>query len=185
MTAPGWRPLQKPPRQNILTADASPFTRFARVHALSSIGDGLVTIALAGSIFFSVDPSAARNKVALYLFLTIAPFAVVTPLIGPAVDRARGGRRTMVLATTLGRAVVLARNDGVFSRLNEASGVGCFLSGAGQSDGGVRAETHFAAPTSQGKAIDPTLRARWTYLKVKATSVAEITRRALLFDCGR
>lgn len=106
VTAPGWRPLQKPPRQNLLTADASPFTRFARVHALSSVADGLVTIALAGSIFFSVDPSAARNKVALYLFLTIAPFAVVTPLIGPAVDRARGGRRTMVLASTFGRAVI-------------------------------------------------------------------------------
>ena len=106
VTAPGWRPLQKPPRQNLLTADATPFTRFARVHTLSSVGDGLVTIALAGSIFFSVDPSAARNKVALYLFLTIAPFAVVTPLIGPAVDRARGGRRTMVLAATFGRAVV-------------------------------------------------------------------------------
>ena len=85
---------------------ATPFTRFARVHTLSAIGDGLVTIALAGSIFFSVDPSAARQKVALYLFLTIAPFAVVTPLIGPAVDRARGGRRTMVLASTFGRAAI-------------------------------------------------------------------------------
>lgn len=106
VTAPGWRPLQKPPRQNVFIADATPFTRFARVHALSSFADGLVTIALAGSIFFSVDPSAARNKVALYLFLTIAPFAVVTPLIGPAVDRARGGRRAMVLATTFGRAMV-------------------------------------------------------------------------------
>lgn len=89
-----------------MTITATPFTRFARVHSLSSIGDGLITIALAGSIFFSVDPSAAREKVALYLFLTIAPFAVVTPLIGPAVDRARGGRRTMVLASTFGRAVV-------------------------------------------------------------------------------
>ena len=107
VTAPGWRPLAKPSRgTTTVTVAATPFTRFARVHTLSSIGDGLVTIALAGSIFFSVDPSAAREKVALYLFLTIAPFAVVTPLIGPAVDRARGGRRTMVLASTFGRAVV-------------------------------------------------------------------------------
>ncbi len=85
---------------------ATPFTRFARVHTMSTFADGLVTMALAGSIFFSVDPSAAREKVALYLFLTIAPFAVVTPLIGPAVDRARGGRRSMVLFSTFGRAVV-------------------------------------------------------------------------------
>jgi hypothetical protein len=89
-----------------VTVVATPFTRFARVHTLSTFADGLVTIALAGSIFFSVDPSAAREKVALYLFLTIAPFAVVTPLIGPAVDRARGGRRSMVLLATFGRAGV-------------------------------------------------------------------------------
>jgi hypothetical protein len=107
VTDTGWRPLAKPTRGKApVTVVATPFTRFARVHTLSSLGDGLVTIALAGSIFFSVDPSAAREKVALYLFLTIAPFAVVTPLIGPAVDRARGGRRTMVLASTFGRAVV-------------------------------------------------------------------------------
>ena len=107
VTAPGWRPLQKPAgRGQPVAVLATPFQRFARVHTLSSIGDGLVTIALAGSIFFSVDPSAAREKVALYLFLTIAPFAVVTPLIGPAVDRARGGRRTMVVISTFGRAVV-------------------------------------------------------------------------------
>ena len=107
VTAPGWRPLQKPARRGQPVAVlATPFARFARVHTLSAIGDGLVTIALAGSIFFSVDPSAAREKVALYLFLTIAPFAVVTPLIGPAVDRARGGRRTMVVIAAFGRAAV-------------------------------------------------------------------------------
>ncbi len=107
VTAPGWRPLAKPSRGGTaVTITATPFTRFARVHTLSSIGDGLITVALAGSIFFSVDPSAAREKVAVYLLITIAPFAVVTPLIGPAVDRARGGRRTMVLASTFGRAVV-------------------------------------------------------------------------------
>ena len=107
VTNTGWRPLEKPTRAKApVSIVATPFTRFARVHTLSSVGDGLVTIALGGSIFFSVDPSAAREKVALYLFLTIAPFAVVTPLIGPAVDRARGGRRTMVLASTFGRAVI-------------------------------------------------------------------------------
>ncbi len=108
MTASGWRPIEKPRRGASPSPGvvATPFTRFARVHTLSAFADGLVTVALAGSIFFSVDPNAAREKVALYLFLTIAPFAVVTPLIGPAVDRARGGRRSMVLLSTFGRAVV-------------------------------------------------------------------------------
>ena len=35
--------------------------------------DAMVAVALAGSIFFSIDPSAARWRVALYLVLTIAP----------------------------------------------------------------------------------------------------------------
>jgi Transmembrane secretion effector len=58
-----------------------------------------VTVSLAGSLFFSIPTGAARGKVALYLALTMAPFAVVSPLIGPAIDRIRGGRRLMVLIT--------------------------------------------------------------------------------------
>ena len=84
----------------------SPFAQMARTHGMSSMCDAMVAVALAGSIFFSIDPSAARWRVALYLVLTIAPFAVVTPLIGPAVDRIRGGRRLMIVLTVLGRAVL-------------------------------------------------------------------------------
>ena len=84
----------------------SPFAQMARTHGMSSMCDAMVAVALAGSIFFSIDPAAARWRVALYLVLTIAPFAVVTPLIGPAVDRIRGGRRLMIVLTVLGRAVL-------------------------------------------------------------------------------
>lgn len=66
----------------------------------------MITIALAGSLFFSIDPSAARFRVTLYLVLTMAPFAVVGPLIGPALDRFRGGRRPMIFAINGGRAFV-------------------------------------------------------------------------------
>ncbi len=106
---PGWRTLQKPPRYDVPTDGAfvlSPFTRLARVHTLTTLADGFVAVALAGSVFFSVSPDDARGRVALYLLLTIAPFAVVTPLIGPAVDRARGGRRTMIIATNAARVVL-------------------------------------------------------------------------------
>ena len=65
----------------------------------------MVTVALAGSLFFSIDPSAARLRVTLYLLLTMAPFAVVGPLIGPALDRFRGGRRPMIFAINAGRAL--------------------------------------------------------------------------------
>lgn len=80
--------------------------RLARTHVLSAAGDTLVTIALAGSLFFQVSPDSARSRVALYLALTAAPFAVVGPLIGPMIDRAKGGRRTMMLVATISRAIL-------------------------------------------------------------------------------
>lgn len=87
-------------------APVGPFVRLARVHAAATATDAVVAAALAGSIFFSISPDAARWRVALYLGLTMAPFAVVTPLIGPAIDRIPGGRRAMIFVTTLGRCVV-------------------------------------------------------------------------------
>lgn len=87
-------------------APLGPFARLARVQLVSAAGDALFTIALAGSLFFNLDPDAARPKVALYLILTIAPFAIVGPLIGPLIDRLRGGRRAMVIVSGMGRAVL-------------------------------------------------------------------------------
>jgi len=55
---------------------ASPFTRLARTHALSTAADAMVATALAGTIFFEGVSSQARQKVFLYLLLTVAPFAV-------------------------------------------------------------------------------------------------------------
>jgi MFS family permease len=93
MPAGGWQPLSRG------TGATPPFARLARAHALSSAGDALVAIGLAGSLFFSISPDAARARVALYLVLTMAPFAVVAPFLGPIIDRQRGGRRRMVLAS--------------------------------------------------------------------------------------
>ena len=84
----------------------TPFARLGRTHAFGTMSDAMIAVALAGSVFFSVDPSAARWRVALYLVLTIAPFAVVTPLIGPLIDRIPGGRRRMILFTIIGRGVL-------------------------------------------------------------------------------
>ena len=84
----------------------SPFQRLARVHAAATATDAVIAVALAGSIFFSISPDAARDRLALYLALTMAPFAVVTPLIGPVIDRMPGGRRAMILVTNLGRLIV-------------------------------------------------------------------------------
>jgi hypothetical protein len=84
---------------------ASPFNRLALTHVLSMAGDALVTLALAGSLFFNISPHAARGRVALSLILTMAPFAIVAPFLGPAIDRTRGGRRLMVLLTAWARAL--------------------------------------------------------------------------------
>ena len=80
-------------------------------------GDALVTTALAGSLFFDISPTAARGRVALSLVLTIAPFAVVAPLLGPAIDRVRGGRRLMVSLAGGGRAVTAWYMSGVLNGL--------------------------------------------------------------------
>ncbi|HMD46069.1 MAG TPA: hypothetical protein VKG43_07910 [Acidimicrobiales bacterium] len=83
-----------------------PFGRLALVQVLMLAGDTLVTISLAGSLFFSISPGAAKTKVLLYLLLTLAPFAIVSPLLGPLIDRSRNARRAMVIFSALGRAVL-------------------------------------------------------------------------------
>jgi hypothetical protein len=84
----------------------TPFTRLARTHALMAAGDGVIAVALAGSLFFDISPEAARSKVALYLLFTMLPFTIVAPLIGPALDRIPGGRRVIVVTCAAGKAVV-------------------------------------------------------------------------------
>jgi hypothetical protein len=75
------------------------FGRLALVHVVMMAGDTLVTISLAGSLFFSVSPTEAKGRVLAYLLLTIAPFAVVSPLLGPLIDRSVAGRRALVAAS--------------------------------------------------------------------------------------
>jgi Major Facilitator Superfamily len=69
-------------------------------------GDVAMVVSLAGSLFFSITPDAARSKVLLYLLVSFAPFAVVAPLIGPVIDRAPGGRRLIIQLTAVGRALL-------------------------------------------------------------------------------
>ncbi|MHB8435786.1 MAG: MFS transporter [Acidimicrobiales bacterium] len=80
----------------VLLDQSKPFGRLALVHALFSAGSTLVTISLAGSLFFSVSPSESKAKVLLYLVLTIAPFAVVAPALSPLLDRGTTARRASI-----------------------------------------------------------------------------------------
>jgi hypothetical protein len=82
------------------------FGRLALVHVVMMAGDTLVTVSLAGSLFFSVSPTEAKGRVLLYLLLTIAPFAVVSPVLGPLIDRSANGRRILVALSASCRAVL-------------------------------------------------------------------------------
>ena len=85
-----------------------PLDRLAWVHAVSTCGDALVAVALAGTLFFAVPVAAARPRVALYLLLTVAPFAVVAPLLGRLLDGRSGAGRLALAAAMALRAVLAA-----------------------------------------------------------------------------
>ncbi len=75
--------------------------------------DSAMAVALANTLFFAAATGESKGKVALYLLITIAPFAVIAPLIGPALDRVQHGRRaalamSFMLRTAL--AIVLIMN---------------------------------------------------------------------------
>lgn len=80
--------------------------RLLDLHAVSCAGDTLITIGLASTIFFGVPADAARGRVALYLLVTMVPFALLAPLVGPLLDRFRHGRRYALAVTMLGRGVL-------------------------------------------------------------------------------
>lgn len=84
-------------------AGESGLGRLIELHAVNTAGDALIAVALANTLFFSVPVGEARNRVALYLLITMAPFALMAPVVGPLLDRVRHGRRYAIAATLLAR----------------------------------------------------------------------------------
>jgi MFS family permease len=74
--------------------------------AAGGAGDAFVAVSLAGTIFFSTSVDQARGKVVLFLLVTMAPFAVLAPFIGPALDRLQQGRRYLLAGTLLARGLL-------------------------------------------------------------------------------
>jgi MFS family permease len=74
--------------------------------AAASAADAFVAVALAGTLFFSASVDEARGKVALALIVTMAPFAVLAPLIGPMLDKVQQGRRYILAGTVLARGLL-------------------------------------------------------------------------------
>ena len=74
--------------------------------AAGSAADAFVAVALAGTVFFNTSLHQARSQVVLYLVLTMAPFALLAPFIGPMLDRVRQGRRYIMMGTLLARGLL-------------------------------------------------------------------------------
>lgn len=85
-------------------AGESGLSRLIGLHAANAAGDAAVAISLAGTLFFQVPTGEARSQVALFLGLTMLPFAIVAPLIGPFLDRFSHGRRWAIGSTMAVRA---------------------------------------------------------------------------------
>ncbi|MFJ1937707.1 MFS transporter [Kitasatospora sp. NPDC088160] len=96
-------------------AGESGLAKLIELHALNSFGDMLITVALASTIFFSVPTGEARGRVSLYLLITMAPFALLAPVIGPLLDRLPHGRRAAMAMSMLARAVLAWTMAGVIT----------------------------------------------------------------------
>jgi MFS family permease len=97
--------------------------------AAGSLGDAFVGVGLAGTLFVSASVTQARDRVALALIITMAPFALLAPFVGPMLDRVQQGRRYIMIGTMLARgllcwsmAVAVQYND-TLSLLPAAFGV--------------------------------------------------------------
>lgn len=107
-------------------AGESGLTQLLWVNALHMAGDAMIAVSLAGTLFFAATTDAQRSNVALYLLITMAPFAVLAPVIGPALDRLQRGRRWAIAASHFGRvalALVMAAHYDDFWLYPAALGV--------------------------------------------------------------
>jgi MFS family permease len=80
-------------------AGESGLARVVELHFVNLVGDAALTVSLAGTIF-AMPTDEARGRVAQFLLLTMAPFTLLAPFIGPLLDRFRRGRR-WAIGTTL------------------------------------------------------------------------------------
>ncbi|WP_438486459.1 MFS transporter [Streptomyces sp. S186] len=93
-------------------AGESGLAQLIELHAVNSAGDMMITIALASTVFFSVPTHEARGRVALYLAVTMAPFALLAPVVGPLLDRLPHGRRAAMAGSMLARALLALTMSG-------------------------------------------------------------------------
>ncbi len=81
-------------------AGESGLARVTELQASHTAGDTVMMLALAGTLFLNPQTAEARSEVAAFLLLTMVPFVLVAPFIGPLLDRFSHGRRWAIGTTT-------------------------------------------------------------------------------------
>lgn len=102
------------------------YRRLAISHATNVAGDTLVALALADTLFFSVPTSEARGNVVAFLLLTLAPFALIGPLLGSIFHRVPRSHRAGLAFGSLVRVVLvvaMTRADSDFVLLSLVFGM--------------------------------------------------------------
>ncbi len=87
-------------------ASRTGFSHLLELTAAGGVGDAFVAIALAGSLFFSTSVEQVRGRAAVALLVTIAPYAILAPLIGPLLDKVRQGNKFILMGTLLARGLL-------------------------------------------------------------------------------
>lgn len=99
-------------------ADKSGLTHLTYAVMANYAVDAALAVALAGTLFFSAATAESTGRVLLYLVITVAPFAVIAPFIGPMLDRLQSGRRLALAVTNFGRALLAILMAFNFSNFN-------------------------------------------------------------------
>ena len=111
-------------------AGESGLARVTELQASHTAGDTVMTLALAGTLFLNPQTAQARSDVGTFLLLTMVPFVLVAPFIGPLLDRFSHGRRWAIGTTTAVRAFlcwVLAEAIGTDSEWLFPAALGCLV----------------------------------------------------------
>ncbi|HWE88509.1 MAG TPA: MFS transporter [Pseudonocardiaceae bacterium] len=87
-------------------AGESGLTALTYAVMLNYASSATMAVGLANTLFFSAATAASHTKVALYLLITVAPFALIAPVIGPALDRVQRGRRFALALSCGGQALL-------------------------------------------------------------------------------
>ena len=96
-------------------AHESGLTSLTYAVMLNYASSATMAVGLANTLFFSAATGESRMKVALYLLITVAPFALIAPVVGPMLDRIQRGRRIALAVSCVGQgllAVVMALHLG-------------------------------------------------------------------------